>query len=304
MSTVYDVVSAVSRVDAKFAAAHGLPPAKEGLFVTSAQQDLMCTLIDMTCRLSQSGFYSHGDQASCVVHGPRGIGKSATLNTFAAVVPLLLPNVVPIYVSYLSPRMVYRSPNSVVVGKLMEAGFDMRQERDLDTIATALEKERKFALLLLDEVENLYAARLPWWSRFSTFGALETVQTLAELGDHRSGRFSTICVGRLACSRTCCSEREGQRLRRKAIPTAAARDRSKPLKISKTPSCVRVTRGHCLYRRHFRSTAQCLCLDDAAKAGRACCHFLRRLYCTQCAARGQLLGQRSSDGRGCGIVVR
>lgn len=175
---------------------------KEGLHATTAHDAMLFEVASKATRLAGNGYYSKGDVASRTLLGPRGIGKSTTMRSCAAVVPLLLPEVIPLYISYISERARAHSLVDVVGAALRAYGIPV-QEASVDGIASALEEAEKYVLLLVDEIDKLYEAQLPrqlWVARMLGVEAplppaTTTLHNLAHIGDHTSGRFATLLCG-------------------------------------------------------------------------------------------------------------
>jgi hypothetical protein len=179
-----------------------LAPPTAGLLATSAHDVVLAELAVKCTRLSNDGFYTKGDVASRTLLGPRGIGKSTTLRAFAAVAPLVFPNVIPLYISFISRAARSQPLMTTVAAALRDNGIRVDDE-SVDGVADALYAASKYALLLVDEIDKLYEAPLPpvpWMARIFGAGpwlppAVQTLHDLAHIGDHTSGRFSTILCG-------------------------------------------------------------------------------------------------------------
>lgn len=175
---------------------------RQGLHSTTAHDAMLSELATRAARLSGNGFYAKGDVASRTLLGPRGIGKSTTMRGFAAVAPLVLPNVIPLYISYISARARAHSLADVAGAALRAYGVPVH-EASVDGIASALEDADKYVLLLVDEIDKLYEAPLPpqplaariWGATTSLPPAAVTLHNLAHIADHTSGRFATLLCG-------------------------------------------------------------------------------------------------------------
>jgi hypothetical protein len=174
-------------------------PKLGGLHATDAHNALLQELASKALRLSEDGFNTKGDVASRTLLGPRGIGKSTTLRSFAAVAPLVFPNVIPLYISYIG-ETAHTVPLMDVVAAALRANGVRVQKDSVDGIASALDSCDKYVMLLVDEIDKLYEAPLPPWYKHVLSAswhipAVQTLQSLAHIGDHTSGRFSTLLCG-------------------------------------------------------------------------------------------------------------
>lgn len=189
----FDLVAAVAQADEEHATGMQLPRADEGLFHTHAHVSLVDKLITMSTTLADGDFYQRGDVASVTLLGPRGIGKTTSLLAFGTVVPLALPNVLPIYINCSNEAAYGRRLAHTLAMALRAHGVSVTRA-DIGGVAEALKHAKKFALVLLDEVDKLYEHPLPW-SHHIHLPAARTLHDLVAIGEHRSGRFSTLLCG-------------------------------------------------------------------------------------------------------------
>jgi hypothetical protein len=135
-------------------------------------------------RLRAGEFIGKQGEASKLVYGEKGIGKSST---FMVLVPLLAAkhdNLVPIYVQYTGKSSEFEYP-SVLLAQALGLKCD---KITLTMCLEELEKRNQFAFIIADEIDNLYRSKQDENVR------LGILDELAELGTHPSGRtYSVVC---------------------------------------------------------------------------------------------------------------
>lgn len=190
LRALVDASRRLTAAGARAAADFALPP--DGPLATRVHSEVYTHLRYKARRLADGGFLGNGTFASSTLLGPRGTGKSVAMRTFAAVAQLSYPSVVPVVVDFAAERgPASRALADVVVEALNEAGVPAPIGGGVGGAVDALAAAGKSALLLVDELDALYAeGRADFASR-----AVDTLWCLLALGNNPRGRIATVLCG-------------------------------------------------------------------------------------------------------------
>lgn len=164
-----------------------------GLYRTRSHDAILTELCNKAHQLAGQYYIGRGDIASSTLLGPRGIGKSTTIRSFAAVAPFLWPRIIPIYVNYARRSAHAASLLHLVCNALREHGIDAAP--DAAVLAAKLQAARKTVMLLVDEMDKLYEQPSLFTDGLWHSPQVQTLQQLAEIGDSKDGKFATILCG-------------------------------------------------------------------------------------------------------------
>ena len=166
------------------------------LFSTDVHMHLYHKMASTAQMLSDLRYVGRGDLSSSTILGPKGIGKSTMLRTFAATIPAIAPNIIPIYISYENKELLKYPITDIIVSALSDVGI-MVYTPTITSIAKELSIQNKFVMLFIDETDKLYEQKPNLFNRLfpnrSPF--VNTITDLAAIGSNPSGRFATFLCG-------------------------------------------------------------------------------------------------------------
>ena len=129
-------------------------------------------------------FWKKSGNASRLIFGEKGIGKSSALTLSTMAVWLAYKNVIPIYVEYIGGAEDFKSPR-----ELFAEALKLETEASLSKCLVELRRIDKFALIIVDEIEQVYE------STSASEKRRQILDDLAELGSQISGRAYTYACG-------------------------------------------------------------------------------------------------------------
>ncbi|KAL6043551.1 hypothetical protein QOT17_023825 [Balamuthia mandrillaris] len=164
---------------------------KAPFLVTTAKKELVDTIAFKVSAMVQGDFVDTCGVASSMIHGEKGIRKTATLKDATHMLPSLCENLIPLYADYLKDELP--KPSVLLRQALLQRGAIIPHPSptlsNLDNLTRSLENHDLYCLFILDEVDNLYTSTAQREER------LKILQELAYLGNLDSGRVVSIVCG-------------------------------------------------------------------------------------------------------------
>jgi hypothetical protein len=160
------------------------------LILTPTKKNIMFE-IDGFCSSLVSGEYvEKSGNASRLLFGEKGIGKSNTLRFAAIAIGAKYPDqVIPIYVEYVGSSSSFEFP-SVLLSRVL----GLPENYPLHKCLMELEHQNKYVFLMVDEIDQIYMSLDDEKTKY------RILAELAELGSQRSGRVFTMLCGSAACT--------------------------------------------------------------------------------------------------------
>ncbi len=170
-------------------------PNKNKLYLTSFQKNLSSYLLHVSNLLCNNYYLNTRGVASGIIMGSHGIGKTSVLKNFSNIIDKKHSNIIPVYIN-----IIDESTKKLVQ---IDGGFDdilisrakkynvvlKKKDFSMNYLAEQLEKENKFMMIIVDEMEELYR------SDSSLRGCVDTLSTINHLGNQPTGRFHTLLCG-------------------------------------------------------------------------------------------------------------
>lgn len=129
---------------------------------------------------------------SVAIVGPKGIGKTTALRAFAALCPVVLPNVVPVYVTF--EDVSTKNFLSIIMAAALERhGVETRGRPTVDLyhVQHALAAADKTLLLLVDELDRLYQHK----GQGARACLVDLAYIASDVGIAPSGRIACVVTG-------------------------------------------------------------------------------------------------------------
>lgn len=159
-------------------------PKSQNRYMTTPK-DLIIEHVDLVIRqLANNEYLDKSGNASRLLFGEKGIGKSSALTLATMGTWITYPTVIPIYIEYTGASNLYQAPSEILAQSLglpLDAG--------LTRCLKKLKEDNKFALIIADEIEHVYSSMEDRAKR------LTILQEIAELGSQRTGRTYTYLCG-------------------------------------------------------------------------------------------------------------
>ena len=155
---------------------------------TAAKVRIVNFVYDETRALLDNDYLKTSGNATRLIHGEKGIGKTQALKDASdalCTVPAFRDRIVPIYHEYAGRAPVLIPPSHLIADGL---GL-LRGSLNIQGCIAALKLSNKYAFVIADEVDNLYSSLVNEYNRHVIIGEL------AELGTQDSGRIYTLLCG-------------------------------------------------------------------------------------------------------------
>jgi hypothetical protein len=169
----------------------------KNIYRSQTQINIFDRLLRFVDSLSMDRFDASNGSSTCILVGPKGIGKSGCLRRFVDVCSSLYPNVIAGYITYedvkksdiceLSLTCYMRNflaVHDIPLVDVIEGSGDSMIKR----IARTLKSRGKYLFLVLDEVDKLYTMS-------PSEKYLDHLNDLIGLGNQSSGRIFTLVSG-------------------------------------------------------------------------------------------------------------
>ncbi|RYE59333.1 MAG: hypothetical protein EOP48_01200 [Sphingobacteriales bacterium] len=158
-------------------------PKVSNRFMTSPKTMIVNDVRLQLSRLRNDGFLDKSGNASRLIYGEKGIGKSSALTLAVMGSWLLYDDVIPIYVEYKGNPKEWETPGTLLCEAM---GLS---KRPLSDCLNHLHDTNRYAFIVADEIEQVYNGENEDGIR------TDILYDLAELGTQRSGRTYTYLCG-------------------------------------------------------------------------------------------------------------
>jgi len=169
----------------------------KNIYRSQTQINIFDRLLRFVDSLSMDRFAASNGSSTCILVGPKGIGKSGCLRRFVDVCSSLYPNVIAGYVTYedvnksdicelslTSYMRNFLAVHDIPLVNVIEGSGDSMIKR----ITRTLKSRGKYLFLVLDEVDQLYTMS-------PSEKYLDHLHELIGLGNQSSGRIFTLVSG-------------------------------------------------------------------------------------------------------------
>lgn len=164
------------------------------LLDTPSHLHMFGSMVSMVQELAAGEYTGHNGVACRTLVGAHGIGKTTVARAFVFVCKAAFPGVIPLYFTAAGLDKPENSFQRCRLGELMIAAAQAHgvkvNSRAADGLADALKAAGKRMLVIVDEVEELYASADP-----TKANVVASLGDLQEFGDRVDGRFAVLLCG-------------------------------------------------------------------------------------------------------------
>lgn len=168
---------------------------QKNIYNTTTHVNLVGFLHDSCDALINNRYVGSNGSHARLIQGPKGIGKSFVLETFAEYCTQVYPNVLPVYLTFNDMRFKgdQLSQNTIleiIFDKMKKEGYRVEDHAKPREISHILKENNKYCLVLVDELDQLYRvtdslAQIGHWH----------LGDLLFLGNQREGRIVVLLCG-------------------------------------------------------------------------------------------------------------
>ena len=149
----------VGKADATFEKFQKLT--QKHVYNTTAHVDLIGFLHDSCDALIKNRYVGSNGSHARLIQGPKGIGKSFVLETFAEYCTQVYPNVLPVYLTYNDMRskgdqLSQNTILEIILEKMKKEDYKIKDRAKPREISEILKENDKYCLVLIDELDQLY----------------------------------------------------------------------------------------------------------------------------------------------------